>query len=66
MVCPDCGVVHVNLASVSVRFDLEAFEELTEMLNEAQDVLEKAQAWQRSNLRPEQTAFDTENKEHFH
>lgn len=66
MVCPECGVVHVNLASVSVRFDLDAFAELSDMLSEAQTVLEKAQAWKRSNLRQEQTVFDTEATEHFH
>jgi hypothetical protein len=67
MVCPDCGVVHLNLASVSVRFSLEAFEELSSMLSEAQIVLEHAQQLQaKTQGTKERNSFESESAEVFH
>lgn len=40
-VCPDCGVVHVSLQYFSMRFDLEAFQALTQMLGTAQAEIER-------------------------
>ncbi len=36
-ICPDCGVVHVSLQYVSMRFAPEAFRSLAHMLGVAQD-----------------------------
>ncbi|MDP1977194.1 hypothetical protein [Undibacterium sp.] len=36
MICPECGVVHLSLNHVSLRFDVEAFRVLAYMLAEAQ------------------------------
>lgn len=82
MVCPDCAVVHVTMASVSVRFDVDAFVELASMLNEAKQVLERAQTHQLANqnlnqnlnqkanqsasARQESAFFDLEKNERFH
>ncbi len=38
--CPECGHVHLNLRAVTVRFELDAFRELTEMLSFAQKRLD--------------------------
>ena len=40
-VCPDCGVVHVSLQYFSMRFDLEAFRALAQMLGTAQTKIER-------------------------
>lgn len=40
--CPDCGVVHISLQYFSVRFDLDAFRVLTQMLNTAQARIERS------------------------
>ena len=40
--CPDCGVVHISLQYFSVRFDLEAFRELAQMLGVAQARIERS------------------------
>lgn len=40
--CPDCGVVHISLQYFSVRFDLEAFRALTQMLTTAQARIERS------------------------
>lgn len=36
-ICPDCGVVHISLQYLSMRFDLEAFQALAQMLASAQN-----------------------------
>ncbi|MCH8622658.1 hypothetical protein [Undibacterium sp. TS12] len=36
MICPECGVVHLSLNHVSLRFDVDAFRTLAYMLAEAQ------------------------------
>lgn len=36
MICPECGVVHLSLNHVSLRFDVDAFRVLAYMLAEAQ------------------------------
>lgn len=43
MICADCGVVHLALQSISMRFDMEAFSELSRMLGRAQTAIESAQ-----------------------
>ena len=40
LMCPDCGVVHVFLRYFSVRFDLDAFQVLAQMLGKAQDKIQ--------------------------
>jgi len=40
--CPDCGVVHISLQYFSVRFDLEAFRALAQMLGVAQARIERS------------------------
>lgn len=40
--CPDCGVVHVSLQYFSMRFDLEAFRDLAQMLSLAQARIEQS------------------------
>ncbi len=41
-ICPDCGVVHLNLQAISIKFGLDAFSELSHMLSQAQSVIEQA------------------------
>ncbi|WP_212685217.1 hypothetical protein [Undibacterium baiyunense] len=43
MICPECGVVHLSLQSVSLRLDLNAFAELSKMVAQAQTTIEQAQ-----------------------
>ncbi|MFZ6800466.1 hypothetical protein [Undibacterium sp. Di24W] len=43
MICPECGVVHLSLQSISMRFDLEAFGELAKMVRQAKATIEQAQ-----------------------
>lgn len=43
MVCPDCGVVHLSMQSMSIRFDLDAFAELAKMIKQAKATLDQAQ-----------------------
>lgn len=40
-VCPDCGVIHLSLHYLSLRFEPEAFRELTNMLAAAQMRLDR-------------------------
>jgi carbonic anhydrase len=42
VICPDCGVVHVSMQSVSMRFDMDAFQVLSQMMSKAQAVIEQA------------------------
>ncbi len=42
VICPECGVVHLNLQSISLRLEVEAFAVLSSMLVQAQEVLERA------------------------
>ncbi len=37
--CPECRVVHISLQYFSIRFEIEAFEELAHMLSTAQQNL---------------------------
>jgi hypothetical protein len=39
-ICPDCGVVHVRLQYMSMRFELSAFRTLSHMLAGAQARIE--------------------------
>lgn len=43
MICADCGVVHLALQAISMRFDMDAFSELSRMLGRAQTAIELAQ-----------------------
>jgi hypothetical protein len=43
LICPDCGVVHMSLQTISMRFDVDAFKEISKMLSRAQAVLEQAE-----------------------
>lgn len=40
MICPDCGIVHLSLQYVSMRFELEAFRSLADMLGDAQQLID--------------------------
>lgn len=40
-ICPDCGVVQVALQYFSMRFELEAFKALQNMLCEAQSKIDQ-------------------------
>lgn len=39
-ICPECGVVHLGLRHVSMRFELDAFNALAQMLVTAQSQIE--------------------------
>lgn len=39
-ICPECGVVHLGLRHVSMRFELDAFKALAQMLVTAQSQIE--------------------------
>ncbi|GGX22289.1 hypothetical protein GCM10011282_30420 [Undibacterium macrobrachii] len=43
MICPECGVVHLSLQSISLRLDLNAFAELSKMVAQAQTTIEQVQ-----------------------
>lgn len=58
LVCPECGVVHMALQSVSIRFDAEAFKVLSEMLSKAQQILDNASNYVELNR-------EIVNAEHF-
>lgn len=49
VICPECGVVHLNLQSISLRLEVEAFAALSTMLAQAQEVLERARTQQSQN-----------------
>lgn len=51
MICADCGVVHLALQSISMRFDMEAFSELSHMLGRAQTAIESAQEKAQEKIR---------------
>lgn len=42
-ICSDCGVVHLSLQSISMRFDVEAFKVISTMLSVAQHIIEHAE-----------------------
>lgn len=44
MICPDCGVVHLALQALTMRFDFDAFSELARMLGQAHHAIENAHA----------------------
>lgn len=46
MICPECGVVHMSLQSISLRLDVEAFAVLSSMVMQAQEVIEQARIQQ--------------------
>jgi hypothetical protein len=35
LICRDCGVVHLNLQNMSLRFDVEQFADLASLMTEA-------------------------------
>lgn len=43
-ICSDCGVVHLSMQSVSMRFDMDAFQVLSQMMSKAQAVLAQAKS----------------------
>lgn len=51
--CPDCGVVHLSLQYVSMRFEPEAFRALVRMLGLAQNRLDRLSC--SSQMSPEQS-----------
>jgi hypothetical protein len=53
MICPDCGVVHVSMQSVSMRFELSAFAELAKMITQAQVTIEQAKVYTQEQRSPE-------------
>ncbi|MBC3833267.1 hypothetical protein H8K33_17285 [Undibacterium amnicola] len=59
MICPECGVVHLSLQSISLRLDLTAFAELSKMVAQAQTTIEHAQ-----NFTPEQKSHDSPHTFH--
>lgn len=46
MICPDCNVVHVSLQNMSLRFELEAFRSLAQMLDQAQGKIDHLRSMQ--------------------
>ncbi|MBI3712537.1 MAG: hypothetical protein HY253_06200 [Burkholderiales bacterium] len=63
MICADCGVVHLALQTISMRFDMDAFSELARMLGRAQTAIESAQEKAKEKLR-EKTHNNAQ--EYFH
>ncbi len=67
MICPECGVVHLSLNHVSLRFDIEAFRTLAYMLAEAQLNIESFDA---RLQKPQETtggaAFDSQRGKKMH
>lgn len=63
MICADCGVVHLALQSISMRFDMDAFSELSRMLGRAQAAIELAQEKAQEKMR-ERSPSPTQ--EYFH
>ena len=60
MICPECGVVHLSLNHVSLRFDVEAFRTLAYMLAEAQLNIESFDArLQKHQEAVNATSFDS-------
>nr|WP_315484066.1 hypothetical protein [uncultured Undibacterium sp.] len=59
MICPECGVVHLSLQSISLRLDLTAFAELSKMVAQAQTTIEHAQSFT-----PEQKSHDSPHTFH--
>ncbi|MFZ6657792.1 hypothetical protein [Undibacterium sp. TJN19] len=58
MICPDCGIVHVSLQYVSMRFELDAFRSLADMLGDAQHLIDHlghglAQSGERGEASPD-------------
>ncbi|MBC3806847.1 hypothetical protein H8K52_05730 [Undibacterium seohonense] len=53
MICPECGVVHLSLQSISMRLDLNAFAELSKMITQAQTTIEQAQTFSQDQRSPE-------------
>lgn len=54
LMCRDCGVVHLHLQNISMRFDAEQFAELAAMLTAASKNMAK-QPLENPNLRPKLT-----------
>ena len=52
--CRDCGVVHLHLQNISMRFDAEQFADLAAMLTAASKNMAK-QPLENPNLRPKLT-----------
>lgn len=46
-VCPDCGVIHLELHGLTVRFSVAAFADLADMLTKAQKHLPASQTCER-------------------
>lgn len=42
IICPECGVVHLSLQSISIRLDVDAFADLAQMVTQAQTIIEHA------------------------
>lgn len=63
MICPECGVVHLSLQSISVRLDLDAFSELAKMVKQAKATLDQAQKFATDQI--EQATSD-QAKEQMH
>lgn len=59
MICPECGVVHLSLQSISLRLDLTAFAELSKMVAQAQTTIEHGQSFT-----PEQKSHDSPHTFH--
>ncbi len=52
MICPECGVVHLSLQSISMRLDLDAFSELAKMVRQAKATIEQAQRFSSDKSNP--------------
>lgn len=63
MICADCGVVHLALQSISMRFDMEAFSELSHMLTRAQGTIDQAR--EKATERAQQS-LQTHSQEYVH
>lgn len=66
-ICPDCGVVHVSLQYMSMRFLPEAFRSLAHMLSVAQDRIDNfADPLQARGEEVDTAHIDTRSGDKFH
>jgi hypothetical protein len=64
MICPDCGVVHLSLQSISIRLNLDAFSELAKMVKQAKATLDQAQKFASVQTEPSATSAQVEEQMH--
>lgn len=64
MICPDCGVVHLSLQSISIRLDFDAFSELAKMVKQAKATLDQAQKFASDQTEPSANSVRAEEQMH--